>query len=582
MKKELLKLRELMSERNVDIYIIPTNDFHGSEYINDYFKTRKFISGFTGSAGTLLVTQKEAFLWTDGRYFIQAAEELKGSGINLMKSGESGVPTIGEYLSSVLSGGMTLGFDGRVLSFKEASNYKTLAERARASILYDLDLAGDVWMNRPKLSANPIWKLPFESVGKTYDKKLEEIRSRMQERGARFHLITGLEENAWLYGLRGSDVAHTPVFFSFSLISMDTVTLYIFDGVCPKEVLPDDVICRNYFALPHDLAEFTGKEKILIDLGTASYSLVKALPESCTIIDGISPASELKAVKNETEITSTRKAHIKDGLAMVRFIYWLKKNIGKENISELSAAAHLNDERSKEDGFLDISFETISAYMSNGAIVHYSPTPESDRDLAKEGFLLVDSGGHYIDGTTDITRTIALGPLTEKMKKYYTAVLAAHVDLAMCKFKEGTTGVELDKLTRKPIQKIGLDYNHGTGHGVGHILSVHEGPQNISRNDKGVKFLPGMITSDEPGVYIENEFGIRIENELLCIEKGNQFAFEFLTYCPYEPEAILKGELSKEQLSFVNAYHERVYQTLSPHLDPEMASWLRKETLPIE
>lgn len=584
MKKELIALREAMKKHSVDVFVVPTNDFHGSEYINDYFKTRRFVSCFTGSAGTLVVTADDAELWTDGRYFLQAGRQLEGSGIGLMKAGEPGVPKITEYISGKLKElprGSVLGFDGRVMSYEQAREYEETASAEGAEVVYDLDLVGEVWKDRPALSGNRIWQLPAESCGKTYDEKIERVRGAMAGR-AEYHLITGLEENAWLYNLRGSDVAMTPVFFSFTLITPDDVRLYVFDDVLEPALVPAGVTVRNYFDLSRDLAALQGPANLLADLGSVSYSLIKSVPGDVKIVEGLSPATCFKAVKNPVEIASTKKAHVGDGVAMVKFIHWLKTHVGREEMTEISVADHLRELRAAQKGFIDLSFDTIAGYMDDGAIIHYSATPETNKALAPEGFLLVDSGGQYLSGTTDITRTIALGPLTDKMKKYYTAVLRGHIDLTLAEFEKGTSGKPLDLIARAPLAELGLDYNHGTGHGVGHVLSVHEGPQTISRRDTGYPMEAGMITSDEPGVYIENEFGVRIENENLCVEKDGKLGFEPITLCPYEPEAIVTEMLTDDELSYLNGYHRRVYEVLAPHLTEEEKEWLRRETEPLK
>ncbi len=579
MRKELASLRQLMAVRGIDVYYVPTNDFHGSEYIHDYFKTRRFLSGFTGSAGTLIVTADEARLWTDSRYFLQAGMQLEGSGIALMKEGEPGVPTTAEYLASVLKPGSVLGFDGRVVTCRGGESFEKVAADAGASLISDVDLAGEVWMDRPKLTGAPIWQFPASSAGRTYGEKIAAVRAAMEEAGADLHLVTGLEENAWLYNLRGGDVARTPVFFAFSLISQDKNTLYVFDDALPQELIPEGVTVRNYFALSHDLAELPSGLKVLADKDSCAYSLIRALPEGTEVLDGLSPITRMKAVKNETEIKATTAAHVGDGVAMVRFLHWLKETAAAGTpLTEIGASDYLEARRREQEGFLDLSFDTISGYGPHGAIVHYSATPETDAAIEPEGFLLVDSGGQYLTGTTDITRTIAVGPLTDKMKEYYTAVLRGHIDLAMMTFPAGTTGNPMDEAARKPLREIGLDFGHGTGHGVGHVLSVHEGPQRISPRKNDVAFEPGMITSNEPGVYIEGEFGIRIENEVLCVEKADGLGFENLTLCPYEPDAILPERLTAAEREWLNAYHARVRETLTPLLPEEDAAWLADVT----
>lgn len=568
MKQQLIDLRTRMQQAGIDAYIIPTTDFHGSEYVNDYFKCRKFLSGFTGSAGTVVVTQEEAYLWTDGRYFLQATDQLKDTGIGLMKMGQPGVPTIDAYLKEKLTPENTIGFDGRVCDYAFGCKLESICK-----VNYELDLVGDIWKDRPAIKPSKIYGLPSSVTGETAGSKLARVRSYMEKKGADYHLITKLEEIAWLFNVRGDDVANTPVFFSFALIARDHAYLYVMDEAFEEE----DV--RPYFQIFEDIKTIP-QGTILLDEDVVSYALVRSLPEKVRIINSSSPVTMMKALKNEDEIRSTKNAHLKDGAAMVNFIYWLKHTVGKEEITEISAADYLEQCRREQEGCYDLSFTTISGYMSNGAIVHYEATPATDKTLKPEGFLLVDSGGQYEDGTTDITRTIALGPLSQKMKEHYTTVLRCHIRLAMAKFPVGTTGSELDTLTRQPLHAIGLDYNHGTGHGVGHLLSVHEGPQTISgKPGCDVPFYQNMITSNEPGVYLEGEYGIRLENEILCVDTANgKLGFENLTFCPFDREAILPELLTEEELAWLNSYHREVYEKIAPRVSAETSAWLKEQT----
>lgn len=569
MKEELLALRREMGKRGIDAYLVPTTDFHGSEYVNDYFKCRKYVSGFTGSAGTLLVTNDFAGLWTDGRYFLQAEKQLAGSGISLMKINQPGVLSIREYLAENLKPESVVAFDGRVVDADFGKSLET-----DYNIKFDLDLVGEIWKERSALHGNEIYELPLEAVGETAESKLKRLRLAMEEKGADYHIITGLEEIAWLYNLRGSDVSHTPVFFAFSIISRDEDRLYTLYPIAKvlegRESLP-------YFQFFEDIKELK-KGSLLLDTKKASYTLVKSLPEDVEIISDVDPVEAMKAVKNQTELQCTENAHIKDGTAMVQFIFWLKSNVGKTAISEISAADKLETLRRQQTGCFDLSFDTISGYMENGAIVHYAPTPDTDRQLRPEGLLLVDSGGQYEDGTTDITRTIALGPLTDEMREDYTTVLKSNLELSMAVFEKGTAGSQLDQIARNPLRAKGLDFNHGTGHGVGHILSVHEGPNRISPTGGDWPILPGMITTDEPGVYKEGAYGIRLENELVCVEKDGSLAFEPITLCPFDRDAILPEMLSEEERKYLNTYHEKVYRVLESRLETEVRSWLREQT----
>ena len=605
MRKEIISLREKMKANGFDAYMIPTSDFHQSEYVHDHFKCREFVSGFTGSAGTLVVTMDEALLWTDGRYFLQAASRLEGSGISLMKMGQEGVPTVVEYLEDVLDAdysddpGSTgdvkiLAFDGRVCTPKDIPE-------GRFNMVTECDLVGEIWSDRPMIEPSEIYALPITVTGETHESKLSRLRAVMSENGADYHILTALDEIAWLYNLRGDDVKHTPVFFAYALITAEKDVLYVMDGSLAGETLPASISIRPYDDFLDDLMTLPAG-KLLIDRENTSYAILDSLPEDIEIISCESPVAAMKSIKNETEIASTKKAHLKDGAAMAEFLCWLKGEMATRvcdsnetdpstaaPITELSAADKLEALRRKREGFNDLSFETISAYGSNGAIVHYAATEETNRALEPEGFYLVDSGGQYDDGTTDITRTIALGPLTDEMKLHYTTVLKSHIALCTAKFGPGTTGAELDELTREPLRKIGLDYNHGTGHGVGHLLGCHEGPQAISPRDKTHAIAVGMINSDEPGVYIEGEYGIRLENEILCIELANSegkrsdnssklYGFEPITFCPFDIDAIVPELMTDDELAWLNEYHRQVYEKISPLVSEDARIWLEGAT----
>jgi len=567
MRKALIDLRDKMRENGFDAYLIPTTDYHGSEYVNDYFKCRRYVSGFTGSAGTLIVTQNEAKLWTDGRYFLQAATQLEGSGIDLMKMGQPGVPTMMEYLESALDDGDILAFDGRVM---DNALGQQLAEKF--NVAYEKDLVDEIWPDRPQIVPSKIYALDQSVTGESSASKLGRVHRYMEEKGADYHLITKMEEIAWLYNLRGSDVANNPVFFSFALLTQEEDRLYVLDADLHGEsVYPYTQIFEDLRSLAPGV--------MLLDENTVSFAMLQMLPDWVEVISAENPVSLMKTLKNPTEIAATKNAHLKDGAAMVNFIYWLKQNIDKLEMSEISAADYLEGCRRAQAGCYDISFESISGYAEHGAIIHYFATPETNKILKPEGFLLVDSGGQYNDGTTDITRTISLGPLTAEMKKHYTAVLKCHIALSSAKFNHGTTGAELDALTRKPLQALGLDYNHGTGHGVGHILSCHEGPQSISPRGTKYSILPGMINSDEPGVYLEGQYGIRLENEILCVElPGGKLGFEPVTFCPFELDAIELSDLTEDERNWLNDYHRQVWGKISPLVDAETAAWLREAT----
>lgn len=599
MRKQLLDLRNKMKEHHIDAYIIPTTDFHESEYVNDYFKCREFVSGFTGSAGTLVVTMDEAKLWTDGRYFLQAAAQLSRSGIDLMKTGQPGVPSIIEYLENTLTDDDILGFDGRVCSAG-----KSLAKKFNVST--DHDLVDEIWEDRPKIIPTEIYPL-YESVtGESSASKIARVRDYMSKNGADYHLTASLEEIAWLYNLRGSDVEHTPVFFSYALITADSDYLYIMDETFTKKaggtLSSSSGYAHGNKILPYDRFLYDIKKlpagTMILNESITNYAIIKALPSDIKIISSENPVSLFKAIKNSVEIGSTKKAHLKDGAAMVNFLYWLKTNIGKIKITEISASDYLDYCR-RQHGAFDLSFDTISGYADNGAIIHYCASEETNKTLEPEGLYLVDSGGQYPEGTTDITRTVALGPVTDEMKTHYTAVLKGHIALSTAHFKPGTNGSDLDAIARKPLIDAGLNYNHGTGHGVGHLLGCHEGPQTISPRGKTFAIEPGMINSNEPGVYIEGSHGIRLENEILCVElppcesssaaadtsehsdnpeNSLLYGFEPITFCPFDRDAIIVDDLTDDELSWLNNYHRHVWDKISPLVEAPVREWLEEET----
>lgn len=585
--EKLSKLRECMAKRNFDAYIIPTDDFHASEYVGDYFKSREFMSGFTGSAGTLVVLKNKAALWTDGRYFLQADSQLKGSSIELMKSGRPSVLTISQYLFKNLEEGATIAFDGRTVSehFVRQLSHKTNAKKMK--FVGDEDLVDIVWTTRPAISKKKVWEL---EVGATRKEKLEKLRGKLEELKADVFLETSLDNIAYLLNLRGNDVLYTPVFLSYLLVFKEKAVVFLHKEIVSTEIeeklLKDGVVLADYHEVTKELSLLEDRT-ILLDKGIVNFQLVKSLPTNCKQIDRISPLTLMKAVKNSEEMENIRKAHIKDGVAVTKFIYWLKHEVGKENVTELTASKKLLEFRSKMEGFLDLSFESIIAYGPHGAIVHYAPTKETDVVMKPCSFCLADTGGHYKEGTTDITRTIALGTLTEEEKKDYTLVLKGHLNLAAAKFIKGVCGSNLDYLARSPLWEHGLDFNHGTGHGVGYLLSVHEGPHsihwNVTRGRRQVPFEEGMIVSDEPGLYITDKFGIRHENLLLCRngeknEYGQFLYFENLTMVPFDKEAIDVSLMTKEELKKLNDYHRQVYQIVSPYLEEKERIWLQEVT----
>ena len=586
MKKEIDGLRKLMAEEGIDAYFVPSGDFHGSEYVNAFFRTRAFLSGFTGSAGELLVTAEGAWLWTDGRYFLQAARQLEGSGIKLMKMGEEGVPVIGDFIQELAEASekeYVIGFDGRVVS---SGFGKALAERFRGSdkkvsFRLDKDLGGQVWTDRPEIIPSKVWDLPVSSAGVDTADKIEAVRAEMRAAGADQLLITDLMESAWLLNLRADDILYTPVFFSFILLTQEKVTLYVMDGTL-ADGLPERlsfIEVKAYEDIYKDIAALPEGSNLWLDPATCNCALYDSVPEGVSIHEALTPPALMKIIKNDAETEGMKRAHVFDGVAVTKLIKWLKETALTEQKTELSVSEKLKELRLSNEECFDLSFETIAGYGPNGAIIHYSPTPETNAEVKPEGFLLVDSGGQYMGGTTDITRTIAVGPLTEEMKEDYTYVLKAHLAMAMFRLAPEMDAVEIDKAARAELNQAGLDFNHGISHGVGHVLSVHEGPNGIKKGVSSFPLKAGMIMSNEPGVYIEGGFGIRIENLVVFKEdEENYIVNEPLTCVPYEREAIKKELLTDEQLRYVNEYHKWVRETLTPLLDEETAVWLAAET----
>ena len=589
MKKELELLRIKMKKIGVDACLIPTSDFHGSEYVGDYFKCREYISGFTGSAGTLVVTLDEAGLWTDGRYFLQAAKQLAGSGITLMKERQPGVPTIEEYLKTTLKKGQTLGFDGRCIMADYADTLVAQLNAQGVAVRTDIDLPGAVWESRPQLSAEAVWPLPEEYAGESSQSKIERVRTFLMEKQSEYFLLTSLEDIAWLLNMRGNDVESTPVILSYLLLGQQEIIWYVQDKCLSEKIRIllelQGIRTAPYAQIYEDVKKLPEGTSVYYDKTATNTALISALPEKVKKIEGVNPTLLFKAKKNPIEVENERKAHIKDGVAVTKFIYWLKKNVGKQKITEISAAEKLEEFRKAQEHYIEPSFSPIIAYKEHGAIVHYSATKESDVEIKPESFILADTGGHYLEGTTDITRTIAVGTLTQEEKEMYTTVLKGHIQLEMARFLQGCSGQSLDILARMPLWEKGLDYNHGTGHGVGYLLSVHEGPNSFryrpSVNGTNDCILEeGMITSDEPGIYLEGKFGIRLENMIVCQkdvenEYGSFLCFEPLTLVPFDLSAIILEELSTKERAWLKQYHKKVFETISPYLTEEETKWLK-------
>lgn len=590
-QKRLEALRSEMKKRGITVYVVPTSDFHQSEYVGEYFKARKYMTGFTGSAGTAVITMKEAGLWTDGRYFIQAAAQLEGSGVTLFRMGEEGVPKVEEYVEEQLEKGGCIGFDGRVMDAKAGKKYAEIAEKKEGSLYVTEDLVDIIWTERPSLPAHKVWILEQEYAGMSTEEKLSQVREQMKQEGADVHILASLYNIAWLLNLRGDDIDHVPVFLSFVAVEEKKTTLFINQEILDdkvKKYLKDNQMQVEDYEKIYAYAENLKDHKVLMSLEEVNYRIAENVQKHSQIVDAPNPSLLLKSIKNETELENTRIAHLKDAVAVTKFMYWLKTNIGKKEITEISASDYLEELRKEQEHFLDVSFDTICAYGANAAMMHYSASEESNAVLKPEGFLLVDSGGHYLEGTTDITRTFALGELSYEQKKHFTAVCRSNLNLANAKFLYGCSGINLDILARGPLWDMGIDYRCGTGHGVGHILNVHEGPNGFrwkivqERNDSG-KLEAGMITTDEPGVYLEGAYGIRLENELICVkdeknEYGQFMKFENITYVPMDLDAILPEEMTFREKQELNEYHQMVYEKISPYLNEEERIWLKEYT----
>lgn len=590
--EKITALRSEMKSAGVDVYIVPTSDFHDSEYVSPYFMARRFLSGFTGSAGTLVVTADEAALFTDGRYFLQAENQLAGSGITLMKLGEPNVPTVKRYVGAALPNGGAIGFDGRVVTGSAGEDYEKLAMEKGGRVICNVDLADKVWTDRPALEHTEIFLLDEKYSGKSAVVKLAEVREKLAGEKADVHIMTTLDDISWLFNIRADDVECCPVVLSYAAVTAEKAYLFLEEQACSKavreylqksgaEIFPYDSI--------YEYAEKLSGKRVLINKSRANYRLIQLL-DNCEIISKPNPTALLKAVKNPVEIENIRKAHLIDGIAVTKFMYWLKNNVGKMKITESDAAAYIDSLRKEVggDSFIGVSFETISAYGANAAMVHYSSETGNNAELKTEGMLLVDSGGHYLEGTTDITRTFALGEITDEMRSHFTVTLRSMLNLAAAKFMYGCTGENLDILAREPMWKMGLDYRHGTGHGVGYLLSVHESPNSFRwrlRDDlpRTAMLEEGMVTTDEPGVYIDGSHGIRIENELLCrkaenCEYGQLMEFETLTYAPIDLDCIDLSQMEQRDKDRLNSYHKMVYEKLAPHFEGGELEFLKKYT----
>lgn len=585
-KERIHALRMTFRPNNIKAFIIPSTDPHLSEYVAPYWMSREWISGFTGSAGTAVILMDKAGLWADSRYFLQAEKELEGSGITLYKEMLPETPSITKFLCQNLKPGESVSIDGKMFSVQQVEQMKEDLAPYQLQVNLFGDPLKNIWKDRPSMPDAPAFIYDVKYAGKSCGEKVAAIRTELKEKGIFALFLSSLDEIAWTLNLRGSDVHCNPVIVSYLLVTQDEVVYFISPEKITQEVnkylQEQQVSLRKYDEAESFLNSFTG-ENILIDPKKTNYAIYSAINPACKVVRGESPVTLLKAIRNEQEIAGIHHAMQRDGVALVKFLKWLEASVLSGKETELSVDRKLHEFRAAQPLYMGESFDTIAGYKEHGAIVHYSATEESDVTLQSKGFLLLDSGAQYLDGTTDITRTIALGELTEEEKTDYTLILKGHIALAMAKFPAGTRGAQLDVLARMPIWSHGMNFLHGTGHGVGHFLSVHEGPQSIRMNENPIVLQPGMVTSNEPGVYKAGSHGIRTENlTLVCKDKegmfGEYFKFETITLCPICKKGIIKEMLTAEEVKWFNDYHQTVYKKLSPSLNEEEKKWLLEAT----
>ena len=590
--ERIAALREAMKQHKIDAYIIPTSDPHMSEYPADCWKYREWISGFTGSAGTVIITADKAGLWTDSRYFLQASTQLEGTGIELFKMMLPETPTIPEFLTHELKEGQTVGLNGETYSLADARSLeKALAEK-EIKLNTNASLINPIWKERPAIPEAPMFEMPIELSGKSTEDKLIDINKMLHKAGADCTILSALDEVAWTFNIRGTDVAYNPVVISYAFVSEKESVLFVNPKKIPAEIAEhlkkEGVTLADYGMLATFLSRLPERTRVFIDSKRTNVAIYNALPKSSILIEGISPANHLKSIKNETEIKGFRNAVLKDGIAMTKFYFWLEKMLkAGEKVTELSAAAKLTALRSEQPQYVMDSFASISSCGPHGAVVHYSPTPETDTELKTDSLYLLDSGAQYLDGTTDITRTIALcDEPSEQMKKDFTRALKGTIGIAKCKFPAGIRGCLIDAFARKALWDAGINYLHGTCHGIGHCLNVHEGPQSIRMEENPVILEPGMVMSDEPAMYRPGEYGIRTENMILIREDsetefGKFLGFETLTLCYIDTKLVIPSMLSVREHAWLNKYHQMVYDLVSPHLTEEEKAWLKEKTAEI-
>ena len=592
--ERLNKLRAEMSKSGFDWYLMTSDDYHSSEYVSDHFKTREYYTGFTGDNAVLLLDKDNAYMWTDGRFFIQAEKELKDTTITLMKSGEEGVPTLTEFIRENVKTGETLVVDARTINAKLGKRIEEILSENGAKLKGDTDLAGDLWTDRPAPPSGDVFDLPVEYSGESAGSKLTRVREEFGKKNASGLILSKLDDIAWITNLRGSDILHNPVFLSYLIIDKRDAVLFVQDYLLNKEPVAG-LKAEGFTVMPYDsffdfLATYRCEGKILVEKSVVSYEVLEKASLNNELIDSINPTTSLKAVKNETEIKNLKEINILDSVCVIKFMYWLKNVADLEKISELDCAAKIDGLRSEVEGFKDLSFATIAGYGANAAMMHYEATPENFSYLKPEGMMLVDSGGQYLKGTTDVTRTFIVGPISDDMKLHFSKVAAGMLALADAKFLYGCTGRNLDILAREPLWELGIDYKCGTGHGVGYFLNVHEGPHGIrwkySKDVEEAVFEEGMTVSDEPGVYVEGSHGIRTENVILCkrsvkTSDGQFMEFEHLTWVPIDRDGIDVNCLEPKDIERINKYHKETYEKTSRFLSEEERKWLLEQTKPL-
>ena len=588
--ERVAKLRALMAEKGIDAYVVPTADFHQSEYVGEHFKARKFITGFSGSYGTAVIAKDDAGLWTDGRYFFQATNELEGSGVRLMKMFVDDTPSVTEYLAENVPEGGKVAFDGRVLAVDEGKEFEEALSPKNIMIDYSEDLIDQIWEDRPPLSNKPAFFLEEKYSGESSAHKLERVREVMKKNGATVHVIASLDDTGWLLNIRGDDIDFFPLLLSYSIVRMDGVDLYVDDSKLNDQIHEElakvNVTIHPYNDIYEDIKKLDASETCLIDPMKMNYALYKSIP--CKIVEAANPTILMKAMKNPVELENIKEAHIKDGIAITKFMYWIKTRYDKEDITELSSADKLTSLRAAQEGYIRDSFEPLCAFADHAAMMHYSPSKETDVVLKEGAMFLNDTGGGYYEGSTDITRTFILGSIDQDMKKYFTAVVRAMMNLSRANFLYGCHGYNLDVLVRQPIWDLNIDFQCGSGHGVGYLGNVHEPPTGFrwyivpSKNEHH-QLEEGMVITDEPGIYEDGKFGIRIENEFI-VRKGEknkygQFMhFETITFAPIDLDGIDPEEMTKSEREWLNNYHKDVYEKIGPHLTDEEREWLKEYT----